>query len=119
MRLRATRTTPDCKQESVSKSVERLNLPTTNTMQGDNKDDHPKCQQLVAGVATRTAGLFVDVDVCDGYRDDSTGSQEALLSRERTLAFDILSSLRTPVTGAVQHLSPRGMFTTGSPSWKR
>ena len=93
-------------------AVERLGLPsldtthldtTTVTLYGQypgqndgsiptygyNKDGHPECKQLVAGVTTRADGIPIDVDVCDGNMDDPTWSREALLSQGRTLAADI------------------------------
>lgn len=47
---------------------------------GHNKDGHPECKQLVAGVIARPDGIPLAVDVCDGNQDDTTWSREALLT---------------------------------------
>lgn len=54
--------------------------PGSRPMHGYNKDGHPECKQLVAGVVTRSDGVPLTVDVLDGNADDTTWSRDALLS---------------------------------------
>ena len=93
-------------------AVEALSLPptdsvhfdtTTITLYGDypgqtagslptfgyNKDGHPECKQLVAGVVARHDGIPLDVDVCDGNMDDPTWSRDATLSLGHTLDLNV------------------------------
>lgn len=97
-------------------AVERLGLPASATAHADtttitlygqypgqdagslpaygyNKDGHPECKQLVAGVVARADGIPIDVDVCDGHRDDPTWTRDALLSQGRALLPDIRSQI--------------------------
>ena len=93
-------------------AVVRLALPDTETIHSDttsitlygayadqqtgavptygyNKDGHPECKQLVAGVVARADGIPLDVDVCDGNMDDPTWSRQAVLSHGLDLADDV------------------------------
>ena len=93
-------------------AVERLALPATDTAHADttsitlygqysdqevgslptygyNKDGHPECKQLVAGVVARADGIPIDVEVCDGNMDDPTWSRQALLSNGGVLSAEV------------------------------
>ena len=97
-------------------AVERLSLPATDTAHADttsitlfgqypdqeagslpaygyNKDGHPECKQLVAGVVARPDGIPLDVDVCDGNQDDTTWSRQALLGTSGTLTADVRAQI--------------------------
>jgi transposase len=97
-------------------AVERLGLPASATAHADtttitlygqypdqdagslpaygyNKDGHPECKQLVAGVVARADGIPVDLDVCDGNMDDPTWTRDALLSQGRALLPEIRSQI--------------------------
>lgn len=52
---------------------------------GYNKDGHPECKHLVAGVVTRSDGVPLAVDVLDGNADDPTWSHETLLGLGKLL----------------------------------
>ncbi len=58
---------------------------------GYNKDGHPECKQLVAGVVARSDGLPMAIDVCDGNMDDPTWTRDALLSQGQSLSAEIRS----------------------------
>lgn len=63
----------------------------TIPMYSYNKDGHPECQQLVAGIVSRTDGIPLDVDVCDGTMDDPTWSRDTLMRPGLALTEEIRS----------------------------
>ena len=96
-----------------AQAVQRLALPPTETVhldttsmtltgaypdpdagaQGYNKDGHPECLQLVAGLVTRADGIPISMSVEDVHISDTTWTHSTLLHAGSLLAEDLRSQI--------------------------